>query len=67
MENKFGNNLKQIRIKRKMTQADVAKVLNVSRSTYTYYETGKCEPNLKTIKKLAVIFKISINYLFKDV
>lgn len=44
-------------------QADVAQILHISRSTYTYYESGKMQPKINTLIKLAVLYNISLNYL----
>ncbi len=53
--------LKTIRKKYKMTQEDVAVFLGVSRSGYTYYETGKSEPSIEALKKLAAIYDITVD------
>lgn len=55
--------LKEKRKKANLTQEEVSKILGVSRSTYAYYETGKNEPDLKTLTKLADLFETSIDYL----
>ena len=44
-----------------MTQDEVAVFLGVSRSGYTYYETGKSEPSIDTLKKLATIYDITVD------
>lgn len=44
-----------------MTQDDVAKFLGISRSGYTYYETGKSLPSIDTLKKLAAIYDTTID------
>lgn len=46
----IGKNLKNIRIKNKKTQSDVAKVLNTSQSAYAHYENA--------------IYLISTNFIF---
>lgn len=48
------------------TQQQVASVLNVDRSTYTYYETGKTTPDIHTVKLLANLFNLSIDDLLAD-
>ena len=40
------------------SQEAVASALNVTRSTYTYYELGRVQPDLDTVKKLAAIYQI---------
>ncbi len=41
-----------------LTQVDVAKKLNISRSTYAYYESKAPKIPAKILNQLAVIFKI---------
>ena len=43
----------------------MADFLNISRSTYTYYETGKSEPGLDKIKIMCEIFNIDYNTILK--
>ena len=57
----LGESLKTIRKKFNMTQDEVAVFLGVSRSGYTYYETGKSEPSIDTLKKLATIYDITVD------
>ncbi len=55
--------LKMLRLNSRMTQKQVAEMLNVDRSTYTYYETGKIKPNVDTLVKLCNIFNVSMDIL----
>ena len=57
--------LKKLRVKCGYTQQDMADVLKIDRSTYTYYETGKTSPSIKTIVKLAHIFNVPYNILLE--
>ena len=57
----LGESLKTIRKRFNMTQDEVAVFLGVSRSGYTYYETGKSEPSIDTLKKLATIYDITVD------
>ncbi len=52
--------LSQLRKKNGLRQADVAELLNVCRSTYSYYESGKTEPSFNTLCKLATIFGVDV-------
>ena len=54
-----GNNLKKIRKECGLTQAQVAEALGLERSTYTYYETGKTDPSIHTLKKIMTLFNCS--------
>lgn len=56
-------NLKALRETRNLTQQEVADAINVSRSSYTYYETGGRYPSVETLSELAKIFKTSIDAL----
>ncbi len=53
--------LKKIRKQYKMTQEDVAQFLGISRSGYTYYETGKTAPSIETLKRLAAMYDTTID------
>lgn len=57
------NKLKELRLKHKNTQKDLAKYLNVSEQAIAYYEQGKREPKLETWQKLADFFGVSVPYL----
>lgn len=59
----FAERIKQERKRRKLTQGDIAKQLNITRSAYTLYETGKSQPSLETAVKIADIFQVSLDYL----
>ena len=62
MEN-FIINIKRARKSAKMTQQQVADILNTSRSNITKYETGALEPNLETIGLLAELYNVSTDWL----
>lgn len=47
----------------KLTQQSLADELNLSRATYARYETGDNEPDIDTLRRLAKLYKISIEYL----
>lgn len=59
----IGERLKKLRKERKWTQEDVAKKLNIPRSTYSNYESGKREPDFETAQLFAGLFEVSIDYL----
>ena len=58
--------LRELRVNSGYTQQQVADVLDCSRSTYTYYETGKSSPDLPTLVMLAKIFNVSIAELLEE-
>lgn len=56
-------NLANLRKIKGYTQKDMADFLQVSKPTYSHYETGRYEPDLKTIIKIADFFGCSVDYL----
>lgn len=60
----FAENLKKYRKLSGFRQGDVAEILGVDRSAYTYYENGKTEPNIESIQKIASMFRVDVNMLF---
>ena len=55
--------LRILRKREKMTQAEVAAKLGVDRSTYAKYETGQSEPNFEIAQLLAEMFGVSVDFL----
>ena len=63
MGDKFNENLREAREKKKMSQKDVADIIGVAKSTYSLYESGNREPNVNTIKKIADVLNVSADTL----
>jgi len=61
----LGENLKRIRTKKKMSQGDIARALEVDRGYISTIENGKKNPTLATIKKLADALGVSADELLK--
>ena len=59
----FGENLRNLRIIQGYTQQQMAKKLNISRPSYTRYETGEREPDFKTMVKISELLQVSIDFL----
>ncbi len=60
----FGKRLKLLRDAVGATQEQMAKVLNVSRSTYSYYELGESSPPLDKLRNIMLILgRDKANYL----
>jgi len=58
-----GEKLKQLRIKKGLTQIELAKIFSTSHATINRYEKGVNEPDSKTITKFADFFNVSTDYL----
>ena len=56
-------NLKKLRKSCGYRQEEVARVLGVDRSAYSYYESGKTEPSVKNLIKIARMFKVDVDAL----
>ena len=57
------NRLKLLREEKKLTQGDIAKMLNITTAAYSYYENEKRDMTPDTILKLAEYFDVSTDYL----
>ena len=57
------NRLKEIREDKDLLQGDIAKLLNVSQVAYSYYEIGKRQLPIDLLKKLAIYYQTSTDYL----
>ena len=55
--------IKDVREDKDLLQKDVAEFLNVSQTNYSKYELGKINIPINTLKKLALYFDTSIDYL----
>ncbi len=63
MKNCFCENLKSARYQKGLTQREIAIAIGVSPSTYSLYESGAREPNVKNIRKIANFLGVSANEL----
>lgn len=59
----FADNLKKLRKSKGITQIQFAKEFNISSGTIAMWETGKREPDLDTIKRIAKFFGVSTDSL----
>jgi transcriptional regulator with XRE-family HTH domain len=59
-------NIRNKRLSLNLTQEDVAKLLNVSRTTVSMWETGESMPRAETLPELAKLYKCSIDDLFDE-
>ena len=64
MENIIGERIKELRIKNNMTQQDLALLVGLTSTGVSYWESGKANPDVKSINKLADYFNVSIDYIY---
>ena len=61
----FGKKLRDVRLKKKLSQGDIARILGVHRSYISGLERGRRNPSLLTVHKVAKALGISVNELLK--
>lgn len=59
----IADRIKQLRASNNMTQADLAKKLNITRSSVNAWEMGISTPSTTYIVELSQLFKVSTDYL----
>ena len=59
----FGKKLKELRKEKRLTQEQLSKVLNVSKTTICQWETHKQEACLDDIVKIAQLFDVTTDFL----
>ena len=59
-KSRFGSTLRQKRKELGLSQAKVANKLNLDRTTYAYYESGRSVPNVKVINDIAKVLDIDV-------
>lgn len=62
---KLGVNLRRLRLKKELSQGDLAEVLNVDRAYISNIENGRMNPTLSTLEKIAGALGISGSELLK--
>ena len=63
----LGENLKEHRVRCKMTQEFVAESLGVSRQAVSKWENGTSDPSTSNLFALAKLFGVSVEDLLKDI
>ncbi len=57
------NNIRKLRLMRKMTQQELANVINLERTSVSKYEKYDVLPNKEVLFHLADFFNVSLDYL----
>lgn len=63
MDGQLGSRIKQLRLKANLTQAELARILNVSSALISAYELGERKPSLELLVSLTDTFGVSSDYL----
>ena len=61
----FGKKLRETRLKKNLSQGDVARILGVHRTYISGLERGRRNPSLLTVQKIARALRVPIEDLLK--
>lgn len=61
---KLCDRMRGLREDNDLRQWEIAEILQIDRSTYAHYESGKTEPDCESLVKLAKFYDVSLDYLF---
>lgn len=59
----LGQNIKQLRLEKNITQKELASLIGVSQRLISNYENGSATPTVENLIKIADIFKVSLDFL----
>lgn len=59
----FPKVFKELRLKGKFSQQELADKLGIAKSTVSMYENGNREPDLETLESIADFFNVDMDYL----
>lgn len=60
---KFGAILKELREEKNLSQLQLSRLVDISQSSIARYELNQVEPRLSDIRKLAIFFGVTADYL----
>lgn len=60
----FAQNIKSLRLHRSMSQLEMAKQFNLSRTSYAQYEAGSRFPDMATLVEMSEFFGVKMDSLF---
>jgi transcriptional regulator with XRE-family HTH domain len=66
MKYRFGDKIREVREKRKMTLKDVARQVEVSESLISQIERNRVSPAMDTLLRIVDVLEMDIEYLFQE-
>ena len=60
----FTERLKELRLKKGLTQTELGEKVGVKQNSFTNWENGKREPSFENLIKLADLLEVSLDWLF---
>lgn len=67
IETGIGKTVKELRKANNLTQAQLAKILEIKQPTIAYIELGTKKPSIPLAKRMAAALGVSLDVLTKDV
>jgi len=61
---RVSNRIRDLRTERKLTQAELAAILNVTRQTVIAIEQGRYSPSLEMAFQIAQVLRVSLDEVF---
>ena len=55
--------IRMMRLSRKMSQVELAKELNVTKQSVSNWENDNIQPSVEMVMKIAKVFSVSVDYL----
>ena len=62
---KFGENMKKVRLEKEMSQGDICRAIEMDRSYMSAIESGKKNVTIAVVEKLARALDVSVDELLK--
>lgn len=62
----IGANIRRARVRRKLTQDDLAQTVHTTRQTISNYETGRSRPDVETLQRLADALGVELTELLDE-
>ncbi len=62
---KLGDNIKRIRLRRKMSQGDICRAIDMDRSYMSAIESGKKNVTIAVVQKIARALNVPVDELLK--
>lgn len=62
MESDISKKLKELRMRKRMSQQDVSRFVGITRSTISNYEVGRRTPHLKDLQRYCDAFGVGLDY-----
>jgi len=59
----FAQRLRDLRLQKGLKQSEIAEKLNISFKTLSAYETGRAQPSMDMLERIAAFFNVSVDYL----